>query len=231
MIQRHFGRRLVMLAAGLAMLGAILGSSAATPRASAQACCWPWQTSFTGYGGWWGNGGGYAWPGYNNWWGYNNYSPYSSYGYGYSPYSSYGYGYSPYSSYGYGGYSPYFNYGYGSSYSPVYASPGMGSNYFIPSSSTWAVNPPGVAVTNPPQQYPFPTTIVGGLLGYQAYSISGQYCKDASGGMVYVNAGSPITSGVTCPGQTTSGSSTYVPSLVGAQYSVAPISTTTFVYP
>jgi len=200
-----------MLAAGLAMLAAIFGNAAATPRVSAQACCWPWQTSFTGYGGyggWWGGGwGGYGWPGYNYGYGY---SPYSSYGYGgYSPYSSSGYGgYSPYSSYGYGGYSPYFNYGYGSSYSPIYASPGVGTSYTIPYGSAYAINPPGVPVSNPPQQYPFPTTIVGTLLGYQAYSISGQDCKDKSGGTVYVNTGAPIPSGVTCSDQASSSSST-----------------------
>jgi hypothetical protein len=240
-LRSRFGRGGLALAAAAFMLAALFGSSGLTPRAYAQACCWPWQTSFTGYGGYggWGGGlGGYGWPGYNSW-GYNSYSPYSSYGYGgygSSPYSSYGYGgygSSPYSSYGYGGYgsSPYSSYGYSSYTSPIYASPGVGTSYTSPSASAYAINPPGVAVTSPPQQYPFPTTIIGGYLGYEAYTISGQYCKDKSGGMVWVNAGTAVPDGLTCPGVTTSSSSTYAPAAGGTQYSVAPISLNGYLAP
>jgi hypothetical protein len=180
MIGSRIGRRLLMLTAGLFLLGAIFGSSAATPRASAQACCWPWQLQYTGLGGWWGSGGlgnnwwgngswgnnsWGSWPG-TNWWGYNNYAPFS-YGYGYS--------------------------GYGTSL--AYQSPyTYGYSYLLP--QQYAAATP-LQATQPVQQYQFPPSIEGTYLGYQTYSIAGQYCRDKSGGMVWVNTGA-IQDGVTC---------------------------------
>jgi hypothetical protein len=220
----RYGQRVIAFAVAFLILGAVFGSAAATPRASAQACCWPWQTSFTGYGGWGGWGGYGSWGGYGGWgngyWG-NNWSGYPSsnwWGYNSYPYGNYGYGYG--SGYGYGLSSPLFNYGYGNYYSPIYASPGMGSNYFSAYSPLTALS-----AAQPIQQYQFPASIVGTYLGHQAYTISGQYCKDKSGGMVWINASTAIPDGISCSGPTSTSSSTYAPA-GSTQFSTAPASLT-----
>ncbi|HTE86250.1 MAG TPA: hypothetical protein VK821_16115 [Dehalococcoidia bacterium] len=186
----HAGRRLAIAVAGLVLLGAIAGSAARPPSASAQ--CYLYSCGYGSYGyglGGYGYGlGGYSSLGYNSY-GYNPYS-YGYNSYGYNPYS-YGYnnyGYNPYS-YGYNNYG-YNNYGssnYG--YSPYTYGYNGYSNY---SSPVYYQN----ATT-------YSTTTAAPTYVTRQYAVSGMYCTDKSGGMIWQPAGSPPDSALSCGGGTT----------------------------
>jgi hypothetical protein len=171
-------------------LGAIAGSAAVAPSASAQ-CFYS-----CGYGAsnYWG------YPSYYNY-GYNSYAyPYSNYGYnyGYNSCNLGGYyggfgncGYNNYNSYSY----PYYNYGYSGGYNNyVYPFSNYGySNYSTP---VYYQNAATV------------TTVAPTYVTTRQLATSGTYCSDKSGGMIWVPAGSPPDPTLNCSGTTASTTTT-----------------------
>jgi hypothetical protein len=174
----HSSRRLTALVAAIVVLGAVCLSSAQPPTASAQG--WPWWGNTT----WGNNWNGGNWWGANNWWG--NTLGYNGYGLGYgNPLNNvYGYGLNSY------GYNL-----YGGGYLPgvVYATT-SGAVPYQPSVST-DIYQPLVSVVGAGGYQIAPATIGYGVP--HTFASVGEYCRDKTGGMVWVPAGSP-TDGLTC---------------------------------
>lgn len=165
-------RRRIYLGVALVLLGTLVGGVVWAPAASAQtpAAPYPWQYYQAGYAG-------YPIDGYE--------SPQSGCQFGCSIGNGYPSPSFPYNALGAneqypaGAYDPYFYNYYGYGY-PVGYSYNQG---YIYTGGELA------APSSTPTQAPGPAVPI--------YSVSGQYCLDSSGGMVWVPTGAPTT-GLTC---------------------------------